>query len=300
MSNSFNHASSLIDAAAAICAAFDAAAIPAVPNAAAVRKGHKGNAAQIAAARKAAAKAAAHPQTIAAANRVYTDTCGLEAHARKVAFCAVRICRNKAGENPVLRQLANGFIADSAEMRKLSILYNANSNEQGTDIPFDGTLSTLSDSADLVNTAALAMIETDGEQAAGDDYQPTEDAIKAAYAAVYHAIYASRNKKGSIKSVYVEDLQHNDSGEIIDTDYVRVTKYYDIDNIADYQYTMNMLAAISDRLTTRQAEILHYRMQGYGVQEIANKLGVDKSTITHTMDRIRNKAVAIGLNAEQA
>lgn len=226
-------------------------------------------------------------------NPLYSNAC-------KVAYCAVRICRNKAGESPVLRQLVNGFIADSAEMRKLSVLYNADSNEQGTDIPFDGTLSTLSDSADLVNAAALAMIETDGEQATTDNYQPTEQAIKAAYKAVYHAIYASRNKKGSIKSVYVEDLQHNDSGEIVDSAYVRVTKYYDIDSIADYQYTMNMLGAISDRLTTRQAEILHYRMQGLGVQAIADKLGVDKSTITHTMDRIRKKAVDIGLNAEQA
>lgn len=253
-----------------------------------------------AAARKAAEHDAAMPQIIAAAEREYTNDNTLIGHASKVAYCAVRTCRNKAGENPVLRQLVNGFIADSAEIRKLSVLYNADSNKQGTDIPFDGTLSTLSDSADLVNAAALAMIETDGEQATTDNYRPTEQAIKAAYKAVYHAIYASRNKKGSIKSVYVEDLQHNDSGEIVDTAYVRVTKYYDIDSIADYQYTMNMLGAISDRLTTRQAEILHYRMQGLGVQAIADKLGVDKSTITHTMDRIRKKAVDIGLNAEQA
>lgn len=252
------------------------------------------------AAREAAKRDAAQPQIIAAAEREYTNDNTLIGHASKIAYCAVRICRNKAGENPVLRQLAYGFAFDAREKRKLSILFNADSNEQGTDIPFDGTLSTLSDSADLVNAAALAMIEADGEQATTEDYRPTEQAIKAAYKAVYHVIYESRNKRGSIKSVYVDDLQHNDNGEIVDTAYVRVTKYYDIDSIADYQYTMDMLGAISDRLTTRQAEILHYRMQGLGVQAIADKLGVDKSTITHTMDRIRKKAVDIGLNAEQA
>ena len=216
-------------------------------------------------------------------NPLYSNAC-------KVAYCAVRICRNKAGENPVLRQLANGFVTDSAEMRKLSVLYNADSNEQGTDIPFDGTLSTLSDSAELVNIAALAMMDTDGEQATTEDYQPTEDAIKAAYAAVYHAIYASRNKRGSIKSVYVEDLQHNDNGEIIDSAYVRVTKYYDIDSIADYQYTMGILASISDRLTTRQAEILHLRMQGLSHEAIAEKLNIRRQTVAEHMERIQQVA----------
>lgn len=224
-------------------------------------------------------------------NPLYSNAC-------KVAYCAVRICRNKAGENPVLRQLANGFIADSAEMRKLSVLYNADSNEQGTDIPFNGTLSTLSDSADLVNTAVIAMIEIDGEQATTDDYQPTEDAIEAAYAAVYHAIYASRNKRGSIKSVYVEDLQHNDNGEIVDSAYVRVTKYYDIDSIADYQYTMDMLKAISDKLTTRQAEILHYRMQGKTQDEIAEKIGVNQSTVCRAFEHIRKVANSVGLTKQ--
>lgn len=224
------------------------------------------------------------------------NTNSLYSNASKVAYCAVRICRNKAGENPVLRQLAYGFISDNAEMRKLSVLHNADSNEQGTDIPFDGTLSTLSDSADLVNTAVIAMIETDGEQTTTDDYQPTEDAIRAAYKAVYHAIYASRNKRGSIKSVYVDDLITNDDGEIIDTAYVRVTKYYDIDSIVAYNYTMGMLQRLSRNLTTRQAEILHLRMQGYSVQEIADKLGVHKSTISHTMDRICAHAHTIGLD----
>ena len=254
---------------------------------------------EYAAARNAAERDAAQPQIIAAVEREYANDNTLIGHASKVAYCAVRICRNKAGDNPVLRQLANGFIADSAEMRKLSILYNADSNEQGTDIPFNGTLSTLSDSADLVNTAALTMIEVDGEQATDEEYQPTEDAIKAAYTAVYHAIYASRNKRGSIKSVYVEDLQHNDNGEIVDSAYVRVTKYYDIDSIADYQYTMDMLGAISDRLTTRQAEILHYRMQGKTQDEIAEKMGVNQSTVCRAFEHIRKVAVSIGLT-EQA
>lgn len=298
MKNNNNNTISIIEFAAAM------RAMPIINKSVSVdtlcREKHIASEAEKAAARDAAARDAAMPQIIAAAEREYTNDNTLIGHASKIAYCAVRICRNKAGENPVLRQLVNGFIADSAEIRKLSVLYNADSNEQGTDIPFDGTLSTLSDSADLVNAAALAMIETDGEQATTNNYQPTEQAIKAAYKAVYHAVYASRNKKGSIKSVYVEDLQHNDSGEIVDSAYVRVTKYYDIDSIADYQYTMNMLGAISDRLTTRQAKILHYRMQGLGVQAIADKLGVDKSTITHTMDRIRKKAVDIGLNAEQA
>jgi len=240
-----------------------------------------------AAARNAAERAAAQPQIIAAAEREYTNDNTLIGHASKVAYCAVRTCRNKAGENPVLRQLTYGFAFDAREKRKLSVLYNADSNKQGTDIPFDGTLSTLSDSAELVNIAALAMIETDGEQATGKEYQPTENAIKAAYKAVYHAIYESRNKRGSIKSVYVDDLQQNDDGEIIDTDYVRVTKYYDIDNIVDYHYTMGILEGVSDRLTTRQAEILHLRMQGLSHDTIAERLNIRRQTVAEHMECIQ-------------
>lgn len=269
-------------------------AMPIVGKAVSMDTGHKekriATNLEYAAARNAAERDAAQPQIIAAVEREYTNDNTLIGHASKVAYCAVRTCRNKAGENPVLRQLAYGFAFDAREKRKLSVLYNADSNEQGTDIPFDGTLSTLSDSAELVNTAALAMMDTDGEQATADDYQPTDDAIKAAYAAVYHAIYESRNKRGSIKSVYVDDLQQNDDGEIVDTDYVRVTKYYDIDNIVDYRYTMGIFEGVSDRLTTRQAEILHLRMQGLSYETIAERLNIRLQTVAEHMERIQQVA----------
>lgn len=58
----------------------------------------------------------------------------------------------------------------------------------------------------------------------------------------------------------------------------------------DYEELLHTL-----NLTSRQERILTLRMQGYGYQAIATYLGISKSTVTRTLDRMKEKCAAMGI-----
>lgn len=111
--------------------------------------------------------------------------------------------------------------------------------------------------------------------------------------AVRQHIY--KHGQTDFKTCYIEDLrQTNDDGEteteteILDRiSYLKVNRYYDIENMRDYIVTDNMLTKLN--LTPRQETILHYRMQGFSVVEIADKLKVSHQAISKQLTKIQDE-----------
>lgn len=137
-------------------------------------------------------------------------------------------------------------------------------------------------------------------------YETVETApIREVFKAIRRAIANSRAVQADPKNgySYLEDFATDENGESVEI-YRRLPKYADLGGaVVDFNggetgYTVDretvdsydsMLSALN--LTDRQGTILQYRMQGYGTQAIATRLGVNQSTIENTLKRIQEKAV---------
>ena len=107
--------------------------------------------------------------------------------------------------------------------------------------------------------------------------------------------YIYRNGQKEYKRLYVEDIKKGDKdgnqeseAEAIDRVYFQVGRYYDIDNLHGYRVQQN-IARACEGLTERQKLILHYRLQGFGVSEIAEKLGVSQPAISKHLLKIQER-----------
>ncbi len=214
-------------------------------------------------------------------------------HATIIARTALRTCAAKAGRAEkidIMRAALGG--RDAATMRTYGRAYD--------DIAaYDaGCIQPLTDAADLVQVAALAIIECAAPciatAIAGDEPYILPDAVrKAAYKAVHKAIYAAAVRP-ALRDTYIEDMAHTDDGmEVSDPEYIKVTRYYDIHDWADYMITADMLEQIRPLLKDKQKAILHYRLQGMSVTAIAEHMGVTQQAVSDTLKRIRIKAATL-------
>lgn len=214
-------------------------------------------------------------------------------HATIIARTTLRTCAAKAGRAEkidIMRAALGG--RDAATMRTYGRAYD--------DIAaYDaGCIQPLTDAADLVQVAALAIIECAAPciatAIAGDEPYILPDAVrKAAYKAVHKAIYAAAVRP-ALRDTYIEDMAHTDDGmEVSDPEYIKVTRYYDIHDWADYMITADMLEQIRPLLKDKQKAILHYRLQGMSVTAIAEHMGVTQQAVSDTLKRIRIKAATL-------
>ena len=214
-------------------------------------------------------------------------------HATIIARTALRTCAAKAGRAEkidIMRAALGG--RDAATRRTYGRAYD--------DIAaYDaGCIQPLTDAADLVQVAALAIIECAAPciatAIAGDEPYILPDAVrKAAYKAVHKAIYAAAVRP-ALRDTYIEDMAHTDDGmEVSDPEYIKVTRYYDIHDWADYMITADMLEQIRPLLKDKQKAILHYRLQGMSVTAIAEHMGVTQQAVSDTLKRIRIKAATL-------
>ena len=214
-------------------------------------------------------------------------------HATIIVRTALRTCAAKAGRSEkidIMRAALAG--RDAATMRTYERAYD--------DIAAydEGYIQPLTDAADLVQVAALAIIEA-GAPCIADaiaDNKPyilPDTVRKAAYKAVHKAIYAAAVRP-ALRDIYIEDLAHTDDGmEISDPEYIKVTRYYDVHNWTDYAVTMDMLEQIRPLLTRAERAVLRYRMQGLSGDAIAERLGVSKQRISNIRRNIQRIATRI-------
>ena len=214
-------------------------------------------------------------------------------HATIIARTALRTCAIKAGRSEKIDNMRTALAGrDAATMR----MYGRAIDD--TDEYDALRVQPLTDAADLVQVAALAIIEADAPciaaAIAADEPYILPDAIrKAAYKAVHKAIYAAAVRP-ALRDTYIEDMAHTDDGmEVSDPEYIKVTRYYDVHDWTDYAVTMDMLEQIRPLLRERAALILNYRMQGLSVTAIAERLGVMPSAVSHTLKRIQDKAATL-------
>ena len=218
-------------------------------------------------------------------NHTHTTT----EHAIIIAKTALRTCAIKAGRSEKIDNMRAALSGrDAATIRTYERAYN---DVAAYD---EGYIQPLTDAADLVQVAALAIIEADAPCIAAaitaDKPYILPDAVrKAAYKAVHKAIYAAAVRP-ALRDTYIEDMAHTDDGmEVSDPEYIKVTKYYDVHDWADYAVTMDMLGQIRPLLTRAERAVLSYRMQGLSGDAIAERLGVSKqriSNIRHNIQRI--------------
>ena len=214
-------------------------------------------------------------------------------HATIIVRTALRTCAIKAGRSEKIDNMRAALSGrDAATIRTYERAYD--------DIAaYDtGYIQPLTDAEDLVQVAALAIIECAAPciatAIAADKPYILPDAVrKAAYKAVHKAIYAAAVRP-ALRDIYIEDLAHTDDGmEISDPEYIKVTRYYDVHNWTDYAVTMDMLEQIKPLLRERAALILNYRMQGLSVTAIAAKMGVTQQAVSAQLKRIQDKAITL-------
>ena len=222
-------------------------------------------------------------------NHTHTTT----EHAIIIARTALRTCAMKAGRSEKIDNMRAALAGrDAATIRTYERAYD--------DIAAydEGYIQPLTDAADLMQVAALAIIEADAPCiaaaiAADKPYILPDTIRKAAYKAVHKAIYAAAVRP-ALRDTYIEDMEHTDDGmEISDPEYIKVTRYYDVHDWADYMITADMLEQIRPLLKDKQKAVLHYRLQGMSVTAIAEHLGVTQQAVSDTLKRIRIKAATL-------
>ena len=222
-------------------------------------------------------------------NHTHTTT----EHATIIVRTALRTCAIKAGRSEKIDNMRAALAGRDAAVMRMYGRAMDNVDE------YDALrVQPLTDAADLVQVAALAIIEADAPciaaAIAADKPYILPDAVrKAAYKAVHKAIYAAAVRP-ALRDIYIEDMAHTDDGlEISDPEYIKVTRYYDVHDWADYAVTMDMLGQIRPLLKDKQKAVLHYRLQGMSVTAIAERLGVTQQAVSDTLKRIRIKAATL-------
>ena len=222
-------------------------------------------------------------------NHTHTTT----EHATIIVRTALRTCAMKAGRSEKIDNMRAALAGrDAATMRTYERAYD---DAAAYD---EGYIQPLTDAADLMQVAALAIIEADAPCiaaaiAADKPYILPDTIRKAAYKAVHKAIYAAAVRP-ALRDTYIEDMEHTDDGmEVSDPEYIKVTRYYDVHDWADYMITADMLEQIRPLLKDKQKAVLHYRLQGMSVTAIAERLGVTQQAVSDTLKRIRIKAATL-------
>ena len=248
---------------------------------------------------------------------------------------------SSSGYNPAMVELKKGIAADIALLRNTqraantatTLSYNADgdlmtvvTDKDAADALINLMANTLTDGVDLVQTAALAILEQSAEHANGENwldskytvrrlsrrvYIRMEDSaaykddvttpIQEAYRAVRQAIQNSRAVQTNPRNgySYIDDM----TPDGLETIYRRMGKYIDMGGYdCNGNYTTDKQTAIDYdtlvsklSLTDRQAQILRLRMQGKGYKAIATYLGVCQNAIVKTVKQIQKKAIAAGL-----
>lgn len=214
-------------------------------------------------------------------------------HATIIVRTALRTCAAKAGRAEkidIMRAALAG--RDAATIRTYERAYDDMAAYD------EGYIQPLTDAADLIQVAALAIIECAAPCiataiAADKPYILPDTVRKAAYKAVHKAIYAAAVRP-ALRDIYIEDMAHTDDGiEVSDPEYIKVTRYYDIHDWADYMITADMLEQIKPLLTRAERAVLNYRMQGLSGDAMAERLGVSKQRISNIRRNIQRIATRI-------
>ena len=184
-----------------------------------------------------------------------------------------------------VREMLNGLYADLMKIDNREIVYNVSDGYDCFLVAYSFLWEKIAVQGKNINDIETHILKS-GKEKERTIFQWSCIAVRQ---------YIYKHGQTDFKTCYIEDLRKtNEDGEtettteILDrVTYLKVNRYYDIENMRDYIVTDNMLAKLN--LTPRQETILHYRMQGFSVIEIADKLKVSHQAVSKQLSKIQNE-----------
>ena len=185
----------------------------------------------------------------------------------RIAVRALKTYYQKSGE-PFIYTLYCGIVADITEHKKAG--------------------APLSDGYDIAQTASAFLCEYIGKtvQDTTTDGQTDKDGqpvsiLRACFRAVNR--YIKGERRHDFKRVYVDEVDTK-TGETL---YYEIPDGYDLPTVTDYKQVAETIEALN--LTARQAQILRYRLRGYSVHQIADKMSIHRKTLQEHIKAIQRK-----------
>lgn len=208
----------------------------------------------------------------------------IHAKAMQATFSTLKRISASTDDNKV-REMLNGLYNDLIKIDNKAIVYNVSDGYDCYLVAYTFLWEKIAVQGKNINDIETHILKSGKEK--------ERTIFQWACVAVRQYIY--KHGQTDYKTKYIEDLrQTNEDGETETTSdildrisYLKVNRYYDIDNMRDYIVTDNMLSKLN--LTPRQDMILHYRMQGFSVVEIADKLKVSHQAISKQLTKIQNE-----------
>ena len=187
----------------------------------------------------------------------------------RIAVRALKTCYQKGGQ-PFIYTLYCGLIADITENKK--------------------TGAPLSDGYDIAQTASAFLCDYIGKtlQDTTTDGQTDKDGqpvsiLRACFRAVNRYIMGERQH--DFKRVYVDDIDENGA-----TLYYEIPAEWDTPTATDYKHITAVIKALN--LTSRQAQVLRYRLSGKSIHQIADILKIHRKTLQEHMQALQRKYTA--------
>ncbi len=192
----------------------------------------------------------------------------------RIAVRALKTCYQKGGQ-PFIYSLYCGLVADITENKK--------------------TGAPLSDGYDIAQTACLFLCAYMGKtlQDKTADGQTDKDGnpvtiLRACFRAVNHYIMGERQRE--YKRAYVDEIDEN--GNAL---FYEIPDEWDIPTATDYKRVNELITAL--KLSQNEKRFLSYRLRGYSLDVIAQKMGIARGNVNTYRQRIKAKADKIGLTA---
>lgn len=208
----------------------------------------------------------------------------IHAKAMQATISTLKRISASTDDNKV-REMLNGLYADLMKIDNKEVVYTVSDGYDCFLVAYSFLWEKIAVQGKSVNDIEIHILKS-GKEKERTIFQWSCVAVRQ---------YIYKHGQTDFKTKYIEDLrQTNEDGEtettteILDrVTYLKVNRYYDIDNMRDYIVTDNMLAKLN--LTPRQDTILHYRMQGFSVVEIADKLKVSHQAISKQLLKIQDE-----------
>ncbi len=148
----------------------------------------------------------------------------------------------------------------------------------------------LSDGYDIAQTACAFLCAYMGKtlQDVTTDGQTDKDGnpvtiLRACFRAVNRYIMGERQHE--YKRLYVDEI--DEKGNAL---YYEIPEFWDIPTATDYKTVTAKIKALN--LTARQAQILRYRLRGFSVHQIADKMSIHRKTLQEHIKAIQRKYTA--------
>lgn len=188
----------------------------------------------------------------------------------RIAVRALKTCYQKGGQ-PFIYALYCGLVADITENKK--------------------TGAPLSDGYDIAQTACAYLCEYIGKglhdkTADGQtdkDGNPV-DVLRGCFRAVNRYIMGERQRE--YKRVYVDEIDEKTGATL----YYEIPAEWDTPTATDYKHITAVIKALN--LTSRQAQILRYRLSGKSIHQIANILKIHRKTLQEHVQALQRKYTA--------